>query len=345
MVSKYPLLEMTLIGLWSLVKRLGMLGFAAKQIAPRLYDKKVTSTDGTTNLSLKYRGLSKQSYEIGVEAPMEEIHSVDGTVEYLHPVGENHFVKSVYIPSDKRVTLYISSQVDCRIGCKFCMTRKQDYSANLTVHQIINQTYSLPERGKLMNVVVMETGEPFDNPEKVLKILDMLTGSCGCVRNPKRVTVSTAGLRKGLRRFIEESDCYLAISSRPPVATQRVELAPVGKASSITEMVELLKNYDSSKQRRLSFEYIALKKFDDSQVYAKELLRLLHGLDCRVNLIHFHSIPGVALEGADTGTITYFRDYLTMHGLFTTICTSRGEDIFTVCGMLSTTKQEESSKN
>ena len=336
MMSKYPLLGMTLIELQSLVKRLGMPGFAAKQIASWLYDKKVTSIDEMTNLSLKYRELLKQNYEVGAEAPVEEMRSVDGTVKYLYPVGENHFVESVYIPDDERATLCISSQVGCKMNC---------YSANLTAHQIINQIHSLPERDKLTNVVMMGMGEPLDNLEEVLKALDILTGSYGYAWSPKRITVSTVGLRKGLRRFIEESDCHLAISLHSPVTAQRVELMPAEKAFSITEMVELLKNYDFSKQRRLSFEYIVFKGLNDSQVYAKELLKLLRGLDCRINLIRFHSIPGVALEGADMDTMTRFRDYLTTHGLFTTIRASRGEDIFAACGMLSTAKQEENNKS
>ena len=330
---------MTLVELQSLVKRLGMPGFAAKQIASWLYDKKVTSIDEMTNLSLKHRELLMQNYEVGAEAPVDEMRSVDGTVKYLYPVGGNH------IPDDERATLCVSSQVGCKMNCKFCMTGKQGYTANLTAQQIINQIHSLPERDKLKNVVMMGMGEPLDNLDEVLKALDILTASYGYAWSPKRITVSTVGLRKGLQRFIEESDCHLAVSLHSPVPPQRAELMPAEKAFSMTEMVELLKNYDFSKQRRLSFEYIVFKGLNDSQIYARELLKLLRGLDCRINLIRFHAIPGVNLEGADMDTMTRFRDYLTTHGLFTTIRASRGEDIFAACGMLSTAKQEENSKS
>ena len=225
------------------------------------------------------------------------------------------------------------------------MTGKQGYTANLTAQQIINQIHSLPERDKLTNVVMMGMGEPLDNLDEVLKALDILTASYGYAWSPKRITVSTVGLRKGLQRFIEESDCHLAVSLHSPVPPQRAELMPAEKAFSMTEMVELLKNYDFSKQRRLSFEYIVFKGLNDSQIYARELLKLLRGLDCRINLIRFHAIPGVNLEGADMDTMTRFRDYLTTHGLFTTIRASRGEDIFAACGMLSTAKQEENNKS
>ena len=328
MMSKYPLLGMNLVELQALVKRLGMPGFTAKQIVEWLYGKKVTSIDEMTNLSLKNRELLKQNYEVGAETPVDKMRSVDGTGKYLYRVGDSHFVESVYIPDDDRATLCVSSQVGCKMNCKFCMTGKQGFTAHLAANQIINQIHSLPERDKLTNVVMMGMGEPLDNLDEVLKALEILTASYGYAWSPKRITLSTVGLRKGLQRFIEESGCHLAISLHSPVTAQRSELMPAEKAFSITEMVELLKNYDFSKQRRLSFEYIVFKGLNDSQVYAKELLNLLRGLDCRVNLIRFHAIPGVDLEGADMDTMTRFRDYLTSHGLFTTIRSSRGEDIF-----------------
>lgn len=344
-MQKRPLLGLTLSELQNVVKNLGMPGFSAKQIASWLYDKKVISIDEMSNLSLKHRELLKEIYEVGAKAPVDAMRSVDGTVKYLYPVGGNHFVESVYIPDDERATLCVSSQVGCKMNCKFCMTGKQGYTANLTAQQIINQIHSLPERDKLTNVVMMGMGEPLDNLDEVLKALDILTASYGYAWSPKRITVSTVGLRKGLQRFIEESDCHLAVSLHSPVPPQRAELMPAEKAFSMTEMVELLKNYDFSKQRRLSFEYIVFKGLNDSQIYARELLKLLRGLDCRINLIRFHAIPGVNLEGADMDTMTRFRDYLTTHGLFTTIRASRGEDIFAACGMLSTAKQEENNKS
>ena len=344
-MSKYPLLGMNLVELQSLVKRLGMPGFTAKQIASWIYEKKVTSIDEMTNLSVKNRELLKQNYEVGVASPVDEMRSVDGTVKYLYQVGEGHFVESVYIPDGERATLCVSSQVGCKMNCKFCMTGKQGFTACLTAHQIINQIHALPERDKLTNVVMMGMGEPLDNLDEVLKALEILTASYGYACSPKRITLSTVGLRKGLKRFIEESDCHLAISLHSPLPVQRAELMPAERAFSITEMVDLLHNYDFSKQRRLSFEYIVFKGLNDSLVYAKELLKLLRGLDCRINLIRFHAIPGVDLNGADMDTMVRLRDYLTSHGLFTTIRASRGEDIFAACGMLSTAKQEEQNHN
>lgn len=148
-------------------------------------------------------------------------------------------------------------------------------------------------------------------------------------------------IEKGLERFLNESDCHLAISMHTPFPSQRKELMPAERAFSITEIVDILRNYDFSKQRRLSFEYIVFKDVNDSLVYAKEIVKLLRGIDCRINLIRFHAIPNVNLEGTDMETMVAFRDYLTQHGVFATIRASRGEDIFAACGMLSTAKQQK----
>lgn len=340
-MQKRALLGLTLAELQALAKELGMPGFAAKQIAAWLYDKKVASIDEMTNLSLKHRELLKEAYEVGAEAPVDAMRSVDGTVKYLYRVGEGHFVEAVYIPDGDRATLCVSSQVGCKMNCKFCMTGKQGFSAHLTAGQIINQINSLPERDRLTNVVMMGMGEPLDNLDEVLKVLDIMTASYGYAWSPKRVTLSTVGLRKGLRRFLEETDCHLAVSLHSPIPLQRRELMPAEKAFSIVEIVDLLRGYDFSKQRRLSFEYILFKGVNDSPLHARELVKLLRGLDCRVNLIRFHAIPGVDLSGCDMEAMTAFRDYLTSHGVFTTIRASRGEDIFAACGMLSTAKMEE----
>ena len=344
MIQKQPLLGLTLSELQAITKQLSMPLFTAKQMASWLYDKKVKTIDEMTNLSLKHRTLLNELYEVGATAPMHAMSSVDGTIKYLYQVGENSFVEAVYIPDGERATLCVSSQVGCKMNCKFCMTGKQGFTTNLSANQILNQIISLPECDKLTNVVMMGMGEPLDNLDEVLKALEILTAPYGFAWSPKRITLSTVGLKKGLKRFIESCDCHLAISLHSPVPEQRRDLMPAEKAYSITEMVDLLRNYDFSKQRRLSFEYIVFKGVNDSMLYAKELLKLLRGLDCRVNLIRFHAIPNVDLEGVDMDSMVKFRDYLTSHGLFTTIRASRGEDIFAACGMLSTAKQNEKNK-
>ena len=336
---------MRLVELQALVKELGMPGFAARQIASWLYDKKIFSIDEMTNISLKHRELLKEKYEVGAYPPVEAMRSVDGTVKYLYEVGEGHFVEAVYIPEDDRATLCVSSQVGCKMHCKFCMTGRQGFTAHLTACQILNQIHSLPERNKLTNVVMMGMGEPLDNVDEVLKMLDVMTAPYGYAWSPKRITLSSVGVKKGLRRFIEESDCHLAISLHSPFPVQRGELMPAERGYSITDVIDLLRNYDFSKQRRLSFEYIVFGGVNDTPAHARELINLLRGFDCRINLIRFHAIPDSDLHGADMDSMTKFRDYLTAHGVFTTIRASRGEDIFAACGMLSTAKQQENNNN
>lgn len=340
-VSKTALLGKTLYELQQITANLGMPKFAAKQIASWLYDKKVSSIDEMTNLSLKHREALGAAYEVGASAPVEAMRSVDGTVKYLFQTPSHDFVEAVYIPDADRATLCVSSQVGCKMNCKFCMTGKQGYTANLTANQILNQIFTIPERNTLTNVVFMGMGEPFDNLDEVLKVLEILTSDYGYGWSPKRITVSSVGLKKGLERFLNESDCHLAISMHSPVPAQRRELMPAEKAFSIADIVEVLSRYDFTGQRRLSFEYILFKGVNDSLVYAKEIVRLLRGIECRMNLIRFHAIPGVDLEGTDMEHIVAFRDYLTHHGVFATIRASRGEDIFAACGMLSTAKQQE----
>lgn len=344
--KKMTLLGMTLAELQELTERLGMPRFAAKQIASWLYVKRVASIDDMTNLSMKFRETLKADYEIGTSVPVEVMRSIDGTVKYLFQVSSSGFVEAVYIPSEdgERATLCVSSQVGCKMNCKFCMTGKQGFERSLTAGQILNQIISIPESQHLTNVVMMGMGEPLDNIDEVLKSLEIMTSDYGFAWSPKRITLSTVGLRKGLLRFLRESDCHLAISLHNPFPSQRLDLMPAERGFSIVDMLELLRQEDFTHQRRLSFEYILFKGVNDSMAHAKELVRLLQGIECRINLIRFHAIPDVPLEGLSMEEMVKFRDYLTQHGVFTTIRASRGEDIFAACGMLSTAQKEKQAE-
>ncbi len=340
--EKPALLGMTQEELQTITSSLGMPRFTAKQLAQWLYVKRVGSIDEMTNLSLRHRELLKENYCVGASTPIEAMRSVDGTVKYLFQIGDAGAIESVYIPSEDgtRATLCVSSQVGCKMNCLFCMTGKQGFSAHLTAGQILNQIISIPESDTLTNVVLMGMGEPFDNIDEVLKALSILTSDYGFAWSPKRITVSTVGVRRGLQRFLNESECHLAISLHNPFPKERASLMPAERGCSIMDMLELLRQYDFTHQRRLSFEYIVFKDINDSLTHAKELVRLLKGLECRINLIRFHAIPNVPLKGVEMKQMTEFRDYLTQHGVFTTIRASRGEDIFAACGMLSTARKE-----
>ena len=177
-----------------------------------------------------------------------------------------------------------------------------------------------------------------DNLENVLRATTILTANYGYAWSPKRITVSSVGVRGKLKRFLDESHCHVAISLHSPIAEQRAMLMPAQKAMPISEIVDLLRGYDFAHQRRLSFEYIVFGGVNDSPTHAQALVRLLKGVDCRINLIRFHPIPNVDLHGTSDEKMASFRDYLTAHGVFTTIRASRGQDIFAACGLLSTAK-------
>lgn len=341
MQEKRRLLGMTLNELKEVAAAVGLPGYAAKQMADWLYKKKVISISEMTNIAVAKRALLEESFEIGADAPVDCMKSVDGTIKYLYAAGSGNFVEAVYIPTDDRATLCVSSQVGCKMNCLFCMTGKQGFTANLTANQILNQIQSLPEADTLTNLVFMGMGEPLDNVDELFKVLEILTASYGYAWSPKRITVSTIGVAKGLKRFLDESDCHLAVSLHSPFHEERLSLMPVEKAYPAQGIIDMLKEYDFSHQRRVSFEYIVFKNLNDSPKHAKALICLVKDLDCRVNLIRFHAIPGVSLESSDVARMETFRDTLNNAGVICTIRASRGEDIFAACGMLSTAKKQQ----
>ncbi|MCH5308725.1 MAG: 23S rRNA (adenine(2503)-C(2))-methyltransferase RlmN [Prevotella sp.] len=338
---KRPLLGMTLDELKTVVKELGMPQFTASQMARWIYQRHVRSIDEMTNISKANRERLKESFCVGAMEPIDCQRSVDGTVKYLFPTAGGKFVETVYIPDHDRATLCVSCQVGCKMNCLFCQTGKQGFEGNLTATNILNQIYALPESDTLTNIVFMGQGEPMDNLDQVLRATQLLTSADGYAWSPKRITVSSVGIKGKLKRFLDESECHVAISMHTPLPEQRSQLMPAERQMSITEIVELLKQYDFTHQRRISFEYICFAGLNDTTMHAREIVKLLKGLECRVNLIRFHEIPDVNLPGADEKRMEALRDYLTAHGVFTTIRASRGEDIFAACGLLSTAKKLE----
>lgn len=330
---------MTLEELKAVVTALGMPAFTAKQVAQWLYQKHVRSIDEMTNLSKANREKLQVAYTVGGLAPIERLESVDGTVKYLFPVSSGKYVETVFIPDGERATLCVSSQVGCKMNCLFCQTGKQGFEGQLTAADILNQIYSLPEAERLTNVVFMGQGEPMDNLDNVLRTTEVLTAAWGYAWSPKRITVSSVGVKNKFKRFLDESECHVAVSMHSPFHEQRVALMPAEKQMPIREVVDLLRQYNFTHQRRCSFEYICFGGLNDSLTYAREIVKLTQGLECRVNLIRFHAIPQVDLPPSDEKKMEVMRDYLTAHGVFATIRASRGQDIFAACGLLSTAKR------
>lgn len=333
---KESLLGKDIEELRSVAEQVGLPRFAAGQIARWLYVQGTDTIEGMTNLSKEGRQRLAEAYDCGRRAAALCQESVDGTKKYLFPTESGHFVESVFIPDGERATLCVSSQVGCKMNCQFCMTGRQGFEGQLTVGDILNQVYSLPEREQLTNIVFMGQGEPFDNLDNVLRATEILTAPYGLAWSPRRITVSTVGLRKGMVNFLSKSKCHLAISLHSPFPEERGEMMPAERSYSLTEFIPLLAKENWAGQRRLSFEYIVFQGLNDSPRHAKELVRLLAPLHCRVNLIRFHTIPDTPFRGADEQTMVWLRDYLSKHGLTATIRQSRGEDIMAACGLLNT---------
>lgn len=336
---KRRLIGLTSQQLKEVAEEMGLPKFTASQIAKWLYQAGATSIDEMTNISKAGRARLSERYCVGTMPPIDCQRSVDGTIKYLFPTENGKFVETVYIPDNERATLCVSSQVGCKMNCLFCQTGKQGFEGNLTAADILNQICALPERDKLTNIVFMGQGEPMDNLDNVLKATNILTADYGFQWSPKRITVSSVGIKNKLKRFLDESECHIAISMHSPLPEQRQKIMPAERQMSITDIVTLLKQYDFTHQRRASFEYIMFNGVNDSMMHAREIIKLTSGLECRVNLIRFHTIPDVDLPGSDMKRMESFRDYLTAHGVFTTIRASRGQDIFAACGLLSTAKK------
>ena len=348
------LLGKTLTELQEVALSVGLQKFAGKQLAQWLYVQRVRSIDEMTNISLKGRDALKARYTVGRHAPVREAVSVDGTRKYLFAVEnqkseiENqkslNYIESVYIPEEDRATLCVSTQAGCKMGCRFCMTGTLGFHGQLPASEILNQIFEIDQlaitnhQSSISNLVYMGEGEPMDNLDYVLRSLEIMTAEYGCAWSPKRITVSTVGI-PNMKRFLDESECHLAVSMHNPFAMERAAIMPAEKMMSIMEVVALLKQYDWTHQRRVSFEYICWAGQNDTIRHAKELLRLLKGLNCRINLIRFHEgVENIKSDrhfpGSNEKQMEFLRDYLTQNGLTTTIRKSRGEDILAACGML-----------
>lgn len=329
----------------------GLPRFAAGQIARWLYVRKVRSIDQMTDISKQGRERLSENYEVGVTPYVSRMESRDGTVKYLFPQDsqmasgrEQSFIEAVMIPDGDRATLCVSSQAGCKMGCRFCMTGRQGFHGQLTTADIISQFVAIDESDRLTNTVFMGMGEPLDNYNNVMGAIKVLTSDWGFGWSPKRVTVSTIGVLPSLRRYLDESRCHLAVSLHNPFPEERLSVMPVQKVWPAEEVVSLIRQYDFSGQRRVSFEYTMFDGFNDDKKHADALVRLLRGLECRVNLIRFHKIPDFPYGTSPDFKMEAFRQRLNNAGIVTTIRASRGEDIFAACGLLAG-KHKDSTEN
>jgi 23S rRNA (adenine2503-C2)-methyltransferase len=336
MTEREDILGKTFGEIMQIAESLKLPVYNASQITDWLYKKGAVSFEQMTNLSMESRKLLSEFYLIGLQKSSGVQVSSDGTRKYLFPVKSDKHIEAVFIPESGRATLCLSSQIGCKMGCVFCMTGKQGFQGNLTSGEILNQIISLPEQSLLTNYVFMGMGEPLANTENVLKSIEILTADYAYGISPSRITVSTIGMLPGLEQIMTQSKCHLAISLHSPFEDERLSLMPVEKLYPINRVIDFLKKNSPGRQRRISFEYIMFSKINDTARHVNGLTRLLNGLRCRINLIRYHPIPGVALASSDEDTIQWFKNRLNEKGILTTIRDSRGQDIFAACGMLST---------
>ena len=329
------LIGKSLSELAQVVETLALPAYTAKQLAEWLYKKRVKDIEQMSNLSKSSRQALAEEYEVGGFSPVETVISSDGTKKYLFPTIKGSTIESVMIPEEERATLCVSSQSGCKMGCLFCMTGRQGFNGHLSAGEIISQFINIEESERLTNVVYMGMGEPLDNSTEVFKSIEILTADWGFGWSPKRITLSTIGVYPALKDFLDNSKCHLAVSLHNPFEEERIQLVPMQKAYPISETVNLIRNYDFTGQRRVSFEYIMFSGWNDDKRHADGLIRLLRGLECRINLIRFHEIPDFDLKSSQMGIIEIFQNRLNKAGLIATIRTSRGEDILAACGQLS----------
>ncbi|MDR3236579.1 MAG: 23S rRNA (adenine(2503)-C(2))-methyltransferase RlmN [Prevotellaceae bacterium] len=334
------LLGKTLDELAATVTAFGLPAFTAKQIADWLYKKHTADIESMTNLSKTARVKLGERFEVGGIMPSAVQTSADGTRKYLFPTHGGQAIETVMIPDADRATLCVSSQAGCRMGCRFCMTARQGFQAHLPAGEIINQCRNVAERDRLTNIVFMGMGEPMDNIDEVLKSLLILTSPWGFAWSPRRITVSTIGILPAMKRFLDESECHLAVSLHNPFDDERLEFMPLQKAYPIEKVIDLIRQYDFSGQRRVSFEYILFDRRNDTPHHVNALAKMLHGLECRVNLIRFHTIPDCTLLPTPDSGVERFKNLLMARGVMTTIRASRGQDIMAACGMLGANRDK-----
>lgn len=321
-------------------KGLGMKAFVGRQLAHWLYPLRVDSLGGMTGLSRRNADLLSRHYTIGRRAPATAQRSADGTRKYAFDYGLGLKVESVLIPDRERLTLCVSSQAGCKMNCYFCATGRQGFRASLTPAQILNQILSLPADQPagptpLTNIVFMGMGEPLDNLDALLRVIDILTAPWGWNWSPKRITVSTVGKLHQLKELLDRTQVHVALSVHTADPREREQIMPAQKAFPLQAVVNVLRGYDFAHQRRLSLEYIMWRNVNDDLAHAERLAHLIDGLDCRVNLIPFHPVEGVELYPSPEEKMVIFRNYLNSKGILSTIRTSRGLDIDAACGMLA----------
>lgn len=319
------------------LKEIGEKPFRAEQVFKWLYDEKVQSFDEMTNLSLELREKLKENYTICNFNILKKQESKDGTIKYLFDVLDGNAIETVLMKYHHGNSICVSSQIGCKMGCKFCASTGINFIRNLTSGEIVEQIIRVEQdtRERISNVVLMGIGEPLDNYDNVVNAIRLINHPKGLNIGARHISISTSGLVPKIYQLAEENiQCTLSISLHATDNKKRSSMMPVNNSYPIEELLQACKDYIAKTNRRISFEYALAKDNNDNLEDAKQLVKLLKGMLCHVNLIPINKIENGTFDKSSNENIMKFRDYLNDHGIVATIRRELGSDIDAACGQL-----------
>ena len=338
-MDKHNLKNMSQEEIESLISDLGKEKYRAKQIMKWLYQSGATSFDEMTNLSKTFRTRLSTLARISTLEIAKIQTSGDGTKKILFKLADGNFIESVLIPGKNHWTLCVSTQVGCRMGCRFCFTGKSSFKRDLLPSEITDQItmlrLNMPYGKDIKNIVIMGMGEPLENYDNTLKAIRIIAGDCGLGFSNRRITLSTCGIAPMIHKLGKDVSVNLAVSLNAPDDETRSFLMPINKKYPLDALINACLEYPMPRRRRLTFEYILIKGVNVSREDAENLARLLRGIRCKLNLIPFNEYPGSEFRTPSQTDIEVFRNVLIEHNYTATLRVSRGGDILAACGQLS----------
>ncbi len=328
--------DLTLPELANWIESIGERRFRARQLFRHIYARRVRSWQECSDLSKLFRVQLEFGTCLDALKLIEQQTAADGTRKYLFELHDGHCIESVLIPDPPRQTLCLSSQVGCAMGCRFCVTGSMGFKRNLSVGEIVDQICQVQrDQSRITNLVFMGMGEPLANHESVCKAMQIMLDPNGMAFSHRRITLSTAGLIPQLRRLGEESPVNLAISLHAADDALRSHLMPINKTYPLEQLMAACREYPLPPRKRITFEYILMDRVNDEPGHARKLIKLLHGVRAKVNLIPFNPHPGIPYGQSPAQRILEFQEILQKAQLNTLIRQSRGSDIFAACGQLA----------
>lgn len=345
--GKIDLKNLTLDGIVDFVRAMGEPAFRGKQIFSWVYRPGITSFNQMSDISLAFRARLREVAIISQLCLETREQSQDGAVKYAFVLDDGQHIESVLIPDQDRYTLCVSSQVGCAMGCRFCLTGTMGFKRNLTAAEMVNQVHYVMEelsregKGRLNNLVFMGMGEPLANMENLLTALDILLDSRGLNFSDRKVTVSTCGLVPKMEELGQRTTINLAISLHAADDQTRNQLMPVNATYPLADLLEACRRYPVPKRRRIMIEYLMIEGCNDSIAAAKKLVKILHGIPCKINLLPFNECPALPYRCPPRHTIETFQTILLNAGYTVMIRESRGSDISAACGQLALQKTHQ----